>query len=65
MFLNIAMFAAQDIMLFVTKIKIPLLSIAQVSLGDNRVHGFQSGNQGNMKVYGVENRNVKFYNEAK
>ena len=54
------MLITQGIKLFVTKIKTPLLSITQVSLGDNRVHGFQSDNQENMKFYGVENRNVKF-----
>lgn len=59
------MFITQDITLFVTKIKTPLLTITQVSLGDKRIHGFQSDNQGNMKFYGVENRNVKVYNEAK
>jgi len=59
------MFITQDITFFVTKIKTPLLTITQVSLRDNRVLGFQSDNQGNMKFYGVENRNVKVYNEAK
>jgi len=65
MFLNIAMFMMQYIALFVTKMKSPLLSITPVSLGDNGVHGFQSNNQGNMKFYGVANRKVKLYNEAK
>ena len=49
MFLNVAMFITQGVMLFVTKIKTPLLIISQVSLGDNRVHGFQSDNQRKMK----------------
>jgi hypothetical protein len=65
MFLNTAMFITQDITSFVTKIKSPLLSITQVSLGDNAVHGFQSGNGGNAKFCGVANRNVKFCNETK
>jgi len=59
------MFITQDIALFATKIKSPLLSITQVSFGDNGVHGFQSDNLRNMKFCGVANRKVKFHNETK